>query len=518
MARTRQCITAAALLLLGHATPLFATDPLSAIEWLEKRPKQVVVPFTPLNLPETIDEPPVAGSITTPEVTVTALGAPVRAAAGLLPSTVTGLPRNLWRDSETETVSALLKALNVEGKPALQSLLYTLLLAEADPPHDTRSADFMRARVQKLLALGALDPASALLDRADPAHIDLFDLYFDAALLNADAHQPCKALSIDPSLSRDLAQRIFCDAQSQKWDNAALTLATADAIGALETIDVALLERFLDPELFENNKIPAPSARPSVLQFRLFEAIGEALPTASLPRAFAATDLSGDAGWKPQLEAAERLARVGAISENRLLGIYTSRIPSASGGIWDRVEAIQRLETALKSGDPSAILKQTKKTWSLMQNAQLQIPFATLFSERLLELPDTGTEGDAELITRIALLSPNYEKSAHRASNSTAIKAAQSVAIGEPIKFGPHTLYPAIVSAYAGGAAPEVLTEMASQGRLGEAILRAMSLTAAGAEGDPNAIQSGLGFLRSVGLEDTARRSALQLLLLKTEG
>jgi hypothetical protein len=252
-----------------------------------------------------------------------------------------------------------------------------------------------------------------------------------------------------------------------------------------------------------------------VLQFRLFEAVGEALPTASLPRAFAATDLSGDAGWKPQLEAAERLARVGAISENRLLGIYTSHIPSASGGVWDRVEAIQRLETALKSGDPIAVMKQTRRAWTLMQNAQLQIPFATLFAQNLLDLPDTGTASDADLITRIALLSPIYEQAARRDSSNAAIKAAQSVAIGEPLPDGPHTLYPAIVTAFSGKVVPARLKDMAQDARLGEAILRAMSLTAAGSNGDSIAIQNGLGFLRSVGLEDTARRSALQLLLLK---
>ena len=46
----------------------------------------------------------------------------------------------------------------------------------------------------------------------------------------------------------------------------------------------------------------------SPLLFRLHEAIGEPLPTGALPRAYAVADLRDLAGWKPQLEAAERLA------------------------------------------------------------------------------------------------------------------------------------------------------------------------------------------------------------------
>ncbi|MDG1077892.1 MAG: hypothetical protein P8P65_14790 [Planktotalea sp.] len=498
-------------LALGFAVqvPAFANEPLSAIEWLEKRPKQIVVPLETPRI--AIDEPAVAGSVTTPEVTVTPLGAPVRAAAGLLPSSVTGLPRDLWQGSDAEVVSTLITALNAEKLPALQALLFTLLLAEAGPPSDAQASEFLRARLQKLLSLGALDPAAALLMRADPAHPDLFDLYFDVSLLSGDPDAPCKALKAQPSLSRDFAPRIFCDVQLKDWDNAALTLSTADAIGALEPTDVALLERFLDPELFEQTP-PAPQSL-SVLQFRLFEAAGESLPTTALPRAFAATDLSGDAGWKPQLHAAERLARVGSISENRLLGIYTSRIPSASGGIWDRIEAVQRLDIALKSGDPVDILKQLRRSWEKMKEVQLEVPFATLFAQDLLRLPSQGA--DADLITKIALLSPMYEQAAKRRTEDVTLIMAQSIAIGEPKAQSALPLSQTLTDSFSGAGAPQKLTDMAGNARLGEAILRAIALTMSGAEGDPAALQNGLAFLRGIGLEDTVRRAAIQLILLE---
>jgi hypothetical protein len=494
MRAVRTPTTLALTLIFGSVSPAFANDPLSAIEWLEKRPKQIVVPLAPTDTPK-FSEPAVASAVKTPEITTTPLGAPVRAAAGLLPSAVTGLPNALWHGSDAQTLDTLITALNVEDQPALQALFYTLLLAEADPPEDAKGANFMRARVTKLLDLGALDPASALLERSDPAHIDLFDLYFDTSLLGGDAEQPCNALRAQPSLSRDLERRIFCDAQNQAWDSAALTLSTADAIGAIAPVDVTLWEHFLDPELFSD--VPAIPDRPTVLQFRLFQAIGEALPTRSLPRAFAATDLTGNTGWKVQLDAAERLARVGAISENRLLGIYTSRIPSASGGIWDRAEAIQRLETALAAGDPVGVFKQLRRAWSKMQENRLEVPFATLFSDALMRL-----------------LSPKYESAAQRVTSDPTLKVAQSIAVGEPKSHTDVALSATLVAAFSGDGVPQHLTDMSKNTQLGEAILRAMALTQTGVHGDPSALQSGLAFLRSVGLEDTARRTALQLLLI----
>ncbi len=63
---------------------------------------------------------------------------------------------------------------------------------------------------------------------------------------------------------------------------------------------------------------------------------------------------------------------------------------------------------------------------------------------------------------------------------------------------------------------PEGLAERLAQGRLGEEILR--NLTRLGGPGDPRALAEGLGVLRAMGLEDIARRAALQSLLLERRG
>ncbi len=494
----------------AEATP----EPLSAIEWLERRPAQItvlrVVPLTPL---EPVNEPPVAHTIFTPDVTVTPLGAAQAGSAGLLPSSVTGLPQTLWSGSHPDTLQGLMTRISVDQFPALQSLLYTLLLAEADAPPLGPSEAFLRTRVEALLTLGAVEPADALLAQSGSIGAELFDLAMDVALIKGTPDPLCATLRQRPSLSRDLAPRIYCAARGGDWDTAALSLSTADAIGALSSADVSLLEHFLDPELFAGTPLPEPTSHPTALQFRLFEAAGERLPTRALPRAFAVTDMNGDAGWKAQLDAAERLVRAGAISENRLLGVYTNHIPSASGGIWDRVEAVQRLDTALRTGDPSAALNQAEAAWESAQEAGLSAPFAALFARDLGRFPATGDTAD--FVTHLLLLSPEYETASQRETGRADLHIAQSIARGEaPENASGDPLSDSIRTAFSPGSqAPDHLMQMVRDAQLGEAILRAILLAASGAEGDPAALTGALAFFRSIGLEDTARRHALHILL-----
>jgi hypothetical protein len=65
-------------------------------------------------------------------------------------------------------------------------------------------------------------------------------------------------------------------------------------------------------------------------------------------------------------------------------------------------------------------------------------------------------------------------------------------------------------------AAPRAdLVDMVKQGRLGESILHVLALLHKGANGDAKALTDALATLRALGLEDTARRGALQILLLE---
>jgi hypothetical protein len=55
----------------------------------------------------------------------------------------------------------------------------------------------------------------------------------------------------------------------------------------------------------------------------------------------------------------------------------------------------------------------------------------------------------------------------------------------------------------------------ARDNRLGEVILQVLAMLQKGAQGDTTAMRDALATLRALGLEDTARRAALQSLLLE---
>ncbi|GGG76536.1 hypothetical protein GCM10011415_26600 [Salipiger pallidus] len=554
--RTRTRLLAGAALGLGiaAATGAMAQErparsdpdrPMSVIDWLDEQASgagQTAVPpqgqgSAPANRPggrvgapgpypvlpfPRLDEPPVASSGTSPAVEVLTLGDQLPDAVGLLPMSVTGLPRNLWRGSEAADLVPLIGAVE-PAVPALSALLFTLLLAEADAPHGSgERSDFLAARLDRLLEEGAIDPGLALAERANGSmNPEIFARWFDLALLAGSAEPACETLDDRPSLADDMATRVYCDARMGNWDHAATVMGTANALGQLSDRDAELLTRFLDPDLVEGAAPVVPPAQPTPLQFRLFEAVGEALPTQPLPREFAAADLSGNSGWRAQIIAAERLAARGAVSANRLLGIYTDRRPAASGGIWDRVAAVQALESALATNRPDRVGPALVRAWPQMRSAGLLVPFSELFGEALADMP---LEGRAAGIARnAALLGTDYELAAKEIAATGVLperlEVATGLARGEAPQDPPDDAMTAAVSAaWSDPTPPPALARMLQQGRLGEAVLRAMALFDTGAEGNYDQVTDALAVLRSVGLEDTARRAALQLLLLDAEG
>ena len=485
-----------------------AQEPLSAIDWL-------TIPPAGGRAGQILLEPPVTESGSGPEITVTPLETLERP-IGLVPTHVTGLPVEMWQASAIEDVIRAMNAADVSRTPAMQTLLYTLLLAETLPPSSSDAAEqFLLARLQRLFDLGAVEPAQAMIDTAGPDTTpERFAVWFDATLLSGDETFSCAALNRSPHLSQDYAARMFCTLRKGDWSAAAVMLDAARALNLMPQDELFLLDRFLNPDVYEfAPPLPVPSA-PDPLTFRLFEAIGEPLPTAPLPRRFSVADLRDVAGWKAQLEAAERLARTGAISPNRLLGVYTDRLPAASGGVWDRVEAIQRFDTALGSRSADAVAKTLPAAWNVMRHAGLEVPFSTLFADQLAGLPLTGEP--QRLAFYMRLLSPDYEAAAADAPDGADMEFLAGLAQGAPSAPGGDTMRQAIFDGFANPpTTPPSLQRYLDNGRLGEAILQAIKMFHSGRDGNLDDLTAALQFLRSVGLEDTARRAAIQSLLLR---
>ncbi|WP_238366562.1 hypothetical protein [Mesobacterium pallidum] len=501
-------------LALAAALPMVAAaqEPLAAIDWLQQAEPVAMVPRETAG-----SEPPVTDSAVVPQVTVTELGEASRGAVGLLPSSVTGFPRGLWRASAPEDLARQLGALDVERSPAMQALLYTLLLAEAETPATDTSDVLLRARIAKLIELGAVEPARALLERGGHDTPELFALWADLSLLTGQTDQMCAEALAQPGLTPGYGLRIYCLAQNGEWPVAATTLDTARLLDELPAGQVNLLERFLDPDM-DPELASAPPSSPDPLSYRLLESVGEAPPTSSLPRAFSVIDLSGHAGWKAKLEAAERLARTGAIAPNLLLGIFTERLPAASGGIWDRVEALQRIDIAMTAGDPPAIARGLARGWPLLRDARLGAALAALYGDRLTGLPLTGE--DAELAREITLLSEKYETAVRAFGPADTAFDRFLVALAEGRPQEVRALdgeQRAIAAAFADAVPPDAVQEHIDAGQLGAAILTAIEIWSDAEDGSLIALTDALASFRAVGLEDTARRAALQLLLLRSE-
>lgn len=500
-----------ALFLALAAWPANAQDePLSAIDWLNSH-TTVSVAQPRVAIP---GAPPVSDRIEVPDVDVMLLDTALPDAVGLLPQSTTGLPPTLWQESRASRIIARLNRLPDRPLPATQALYYTLVLAEAEPPADTgQGAPLLKARIGALRGYGAVAPARALLERAGPMRREVFDQWLDLSLLDGAEDAPCRAIVEDPRPSADYATRIFCTARTGDWNTAALTFETAHALDLLPPVQAALLAQFLDPEVVDDAPSLAPRSDMNPLTFRLYEAVGRPMPTRNLPRAFAMADLRGTSGWKAEIEAAERLARTGALPTNRLLGLYTNRKPAASGGVWDRVEAVQAFDDALTRKAPKDIARTLPPVWSQMRAQGLAVVFAEMFGESLAKIELTGTA--RTLASRVALLSPLYEAAAQDIDTQSPLAFHAGLAQGSPPADQAKTpQQQAIAKAFSSTAPAPRDTPLLEAGKLGEAILAAATRLDQADPADTDDLAAALSTLRAVGLEDTARRAALQRLLL----
>ncbi|KIT15933.1 hypothetical protein [Jannaschia aquimarina] len=483
------------------ATPSFAQQPDTVIPWLREA----------LNRPplgEAPDEPP-ASAPSESDVAVLPLGEVRRDAVGLLGSDATGLPPDAVAGSEPDRLADLLSRPTGDMPPALQGIVRLLLLAELNVPRAATDPDSVfHARIDALVEVGALDPAQALLERAGADTPETFARLFDVALMTGYDEEACATMLDRPDLAPGLPARIYCLSRSGDWQAAALALETGRALQVTSPEEDLLLARFLDPELFEGEPPPIPPRPMTPLAFRLLEGMGERPATRDLPLRFAGADLSPTSGWKAQIEAAERLARAGAISADSLFALYTERRPSASGGVWERASAVARLERALASGaDPAGELRDAV---ALMEEADLLDALAAMIGERVVA---SGVSGDTAL--RLGLLSPAYETAAANARTSDPRLAfAAALARGEALPPLAGDLPAAIASAFAPQAVTDdELARMAQSDRIGEAMLEVATSLSAGSDTPPRDVTRALAFLRSVGMEDRAKRTALHLLL-----
>lgn len=467
-----------------------AQPPLSASDWLSgsvKGPPRESSAWKPddrppPHLPGGGNALPVAKSGAVGAVQVTRLDGGNPDAAGTITARSAGLPRNLWQGSDPAALPA--QILRTPARlPAMNTLLRRLLTAQLTPPQTAagdRRGQLFLARADRLLDIGALDQAQSLLLTAGPGDAEVFRRLFDIALLEGDETRACGIMNSTPGIAPSFSARIFCLAQSGDWAAAAISLNGAEMLGLIDSHQALLLTHFLDDAFVDDAQVLEPSDRMTPLEFRIHEAIGQPLPTQPLPVAFAQSDLRANSGWKARLEAAERLARAGAIAPDQLRRIYAEQKPAASGGVWERAGSMRTLEAAIAAGDASAALP---RAFDEFRAADMTGVLAAMVAS---DLPEDGTvppQGDNQRPAEIA----------------GWLRGWQGLPVAAPVEINEALIFeePAV-----------------PQDRQGEALLSAMADIDAGVDGDLARAARGLAMLRALGLQADADLAAVQLSLL----
>ena len=525
-----------------------------------------------------VDEPPVAGSAQIGAVEVGVIGAqPLVFRAGLLPAARAGLPADLWGMSPERDLVALLARERLALMPELQDLMHRMMIAELDPPQGAPAlagqpvgAGLFLARIDRLMALGALDPALSLLELAGVADAQRFQRYFDLSLLSGEEDRACgllfsqsaaapvaqtepveterfaaeggeadapqETVAPEPETAEPASPRfdaaltpaplveIFCRARIADWAGAQARFEAGVEAGEISAETADLVIRFLDDAMVDEGQEIAPPASPSPLEFRLMEAIGQPLPTTYLALPFAAADLRANTGWRARLEAAERLAQAGTLDANQMLGLYTEESPAASGGVWERARAMAALDAAVLSRDAQSVTLALEPAVVLMAEAELEMVPATLYGGALREVT-LGAEA-GRLALRLGLLSEEFGAVAETAARAKAPLSADdrflvALARGKTLGgFAQDALGSALNPVFEASPAPApaLTAALIAQNRRGEAILRAIDDISEGARGDYRRVTEGLLSLRALGLETEARRTALQLMILERRG
>ncbi|NNE89128.1 MAG: hypothetical protein HKN27_13720 [Silicimonas sp.] len=495
-------------LVIGHASMALAAegDPLSAIDWLSNSiaiPEEAPAPTAP----EPVEPPS--------EISVSTLDQPLPDRAGLVNARDLGIPAGLWGRSSAAELAGMIAQLPEpqDAPPTLRRFLRDLMVARLDPPVDAASDQSLYlARLDKLLALGQLDAAKQLIAAAGAPEPQRFRRAFDIALLTGTETEACQTIEQTPDISPTYPARVFCLARNGKWDVAALTLGNAEALGILTPEEDKLLLIFLDAELFENEPVPRAPRVPSPLIFRLYEAIGDRIPTDQLPVAFAVADLSDTVGWQARLRAIERLAAAGAVSVDQLVEVYSERRAAASGGIWDRVKAVRAAVDALERGDDAQVTQTLPEAWAFAKSAGYEAGFATWAAPQLDGLDLRGAV--RHVAFEIALLAWDVGLAAQfvgpSAEDRFLLALAQGAGGAEP---GNDPLSRAVLRGLGALEPNQRYKALLDDDRAGEAVLLAYAMLSDGAAGNPAGVADALTLLRALGLETLARQVAVELVL-----
>lgn len=293
--------------------------------------------------------PPAAGgpaSVSGPGVAieVAPLGDVDATAAGVIGADQLGLPVDAWRGVNAEDAAELVAGLSPGASRAANVLAVDLLSAAFEPPAAPAlgfggATNLLSARLAALARFGALERAVELARTAGP---DKVLAARSAALVSGADDVFCQAALVAEVKPLD---RIYCLAAIGDGAGASLAVQATRSLGGGDEATLSLLEALAEPALAAYAQPPAAARDATPLRLAAMRRLrlpppadfSRAAPLSLLP---AATDAA--APPRARLEALERLEAAGGVSTTALRAAYEASASAESGGVWGRVEAYRR--------------------------------------------------------------------------------------------------------------------------------------------------------------------------------
>ncbi|MEM9716891.1 MAG: hypothetical protein AAF826_10285 [Pseudomonadota bacterium] len=257
---------------------------------------------------------------------------------GLLAPSQLNLPNDLFVGVSAEAAARAFPRHNPNAPPAVNDLLRFVAKTSFDPPVSPISpSPFLLKRLDHLEKVGSIDALEALLRQVGTNSPQLFERWMAASIWLGLEVEPCEVIDQVPS-PKPLEAVIFCTALNGDPNRAIAMVEIAASLGRLNERDTNLFLTFFDPEIFEDLNPGAAKPKDSAIAFFMRFDMGFDLPKLAETLGPELKTLNGFAPWRDRINAAEALARSGAITGARMLAVYQEGSPPASGQPWDRIE------------------------------------------------------------------------------------------------------------------------------------------------------------------------------------
>lgn len=446
-------------------------------------------------------------------IRVSPIGSILKDAVGILSPEGANLSRDFWRYSNATDLAKQIDTYKEAAPTAVTALMTRMMLAELSPPISQEArADLLIARLKYLQSAGHLEAVEALLLKAGANDPHLFPIWFDTSLIAKRTSSACLAMQKNQSLAPNLESRIFCLARAGDWNAAALTLRMGGTLGSIEPYPHALLERFLDPELYEDDLDPGAPVKMTPLIFALRDALALPIARLRLPLIYQHSVITGHMGWQNRLFATEALVRSGAIRPDFLLYQYMEGQPSASGGIWNRVAAFQTFINAIKDKDSIAIEASVPEIYSLLKPLGLVPALAEITARDLMNL-DAEIQQNPYVFNLLALSVKGGSSFDLPLPSTPFQQQILDLLNGTQEDGSKQSMLNAILQGLTWDLDKTPLSRTALDGQNGTAVLAALNLLDQGANSDNSSIAIALVTLRAADLDQDARAIAVELLI-----